>query len=517
MASFIEMRNICKSFSGVAVLKSVNFSVERGEVHALIGENGAGKSTLMKILLGIYSADSGEIRMDGREVKFRNPGEALKNGLSMIHQEISLIHSVDVAENVWMGREKDFSRFGLIDTKRRAEATKKLLADCGITLDPDAQLRTLSVAQLQLIELARALSYAPSLIIMDEPTSALTESEVELLFQIVRRLKDSGTSIIFISHKLEEMFRICDRITVLRDGEFVGTRQVAETDMDEVISMIIGRTLTNVFPHDPVEIGEEMLRVEGLTRFGKFEDVHFSVRAGEVLGFCGLMGAGRTEVMSALFGAEPLDSGIIYIRGQEVKINRPGDAIALGLGMVTEDRLRTGAFHNLGVLENTSAVCLPVRSFLHWIQGKQEQDNCDKIIRDLRVVLASTSQPIRSLSGGNQQKVILGRWLLSSPRIIILDEPTRGIDVGSKSEIYALIHGLAKQGLAVILVSSEMPELLGLSDRIIVMREGRTVYEADKEKTDSETLITHAYGVKAGRQQSSVQECGPQPCCEHSK
>ena len=291
------------------------------------------------------------------------------------------------------------------------------------------------------------------------------------------------------------MFQICDRITVLRDGEFVGTRRVEETNMDEVISMIIGRKLTNVFPHDPVEIGEEMLRVEGLTRAGKFQDVSFSIRAGEVLGFCGLMGAGRTEVMSALFGAEPLDAGKIFIQGKEVTINRPGDAIRMGLGMVTEDRLRTGAFHNLGVLENTSAVNLPVKTFLNFIWKKKEQENCNQVVKNLRVILANTSQPIRSLSGGNQQKVILGRWLLSDPRIIILDEPTRGIDVGSKSEIYALINGLAKQGLAVILVSSEMPELLGLSDRILVMREGRIVFETDKEQADSETLITHAYGV----------------------
>jgi len=495
MSNYIEMKKISKSFSGVPVLKSVDFAIGHGEVHALIGENGAGKSTLMKILLGIYSADEGQIFIDGKEISFKNPGEALENGLSMIHQEISLVHSVDVAENIWMGREKKFTKFGLLNTKARTEAARKILDDCGIKLDPGAQLRQLSVAQLQLIELARALSYDPKLIIMDEPTSALTDSEVELLFTVVRRLKASGTSIIFISHKLDEMFQICDRITVLRDGEFIGTRNTDETNMDEVISMIIGRQLTNVFPEGEIEKGEELLRAENLSSLGKFSNISFYVRAGEVLGFCGLMGAGRTEVMSAVFGAEPLDEGKIYIRGKEAKIKCPDDAIKYGIGMVTEDRLRTGAFHNLSVAENTSMVNLPVSTIFKLISAGKERENCEKVVKDLRVVLANINQPIKSLSGGNQQKVIVGRWLLSNPEIIILDEPTRGIDVGSKSEIYALIKKMAEQGFAIILISSEMPELLGLSDRIVVMHEGNLVYETDREHADSEELISYAYGL----------------------
>ena len=490
----IEMRKICKSFSGVQVLKEVDFTLERGEVHALIGENGAGKSTLMKILLGIYTRDSGEVFIEGEAVEFKNPGEALEQGLSMIHQEISLIHSVDVAENIWLGREQQFTRGGFINARERYAKTKELLEEYGIPLEPADELPRLSIAKLQLIELARALSYKPKLIIMDEPTSALTDAEVQILFRIVRGLKEIGTSTIFISHKLEEMFEICDRVTVLRDGELIGTRLTGETNLDEIISMIVGRSLTNIFPHGGSEIGEEALRVEGLTRHGKFEDISFSVHKGEVLGFCGLMGAGRTEVMTCLFGADTLDKGDVYIKGKKVTINDPRDAINHGIGMVTEDRLRLGSFHDLLLYENTSMVKLPTKGA--FIDKDKEIKGANWAVEEMHVIYSSLLQAMRTLSGGNQQKVILGRWMLVNPEILILDEPTRGIDVGSKSEIYTFVNQLAKSGIAVILVSSELPELLGMSDRIIAMKDGKIVYETDREHATQEKLIASAYGVE---------------------
>ena len=490
----VEMKNICKSFSGVQVLKDVNYSIESGEVHALIGENGAGKSTLMKILLGIYTRDSGEVLIEGNPVVFDNPGEALGYGISMIHQEISLIHTVDVAENIWLGREKEFTKYGMIDMRRRYERTKELLEEYGIPLEPSDDLESLSIAKLQLIELARALSYNSRLIVMDEPTSALTDSEVQLLFNIIRSLKERGTSTIFISHKLEEMFKVCDRVTVLRDGEFIGTRMTGETDLDEIISMIVGRSLENIFPPVNTEIGEEALRVEGLTRYGKFEDVSFSVHKGEVLGFCGLMGAGRTEVMTCIFGADRYDKGDIYVKGMKVTINNPKEAIKLGIGMVTEDRLRLGAFHDLMLMENTSMAVLP--SKYGFIDSKKERTGASWAVEEMHVVFSSMMQAMRTLSGGNQQKVILSRWMLANPEILILDEPTRGIDVGSKSEIYAFVNQLAKSGIAVILVSSELPELLGMSNRIIAFKDGRMVYETDRENATQEKLIASAYGIE---------------------
>ncbi|MDR0401276.1 MAG: sugar ABC transporter ATP-binding protein [Treponema sp.] len=491
----LEMRGIVKIFPGVRALDGGELKLRRGEIHALIGENGAGKSTLMNILLGIFPPDGGEIVFMGKRVEFKNPHEALASGISMIHQEINLIPSMDTAENIWIGREKRFSRYGLLSVASRRRAAAELLDRLGIDISPRALVQSLSLANMQLVELARAVSYDPRLIIMDEPTSSLSDKEIRFLYRIIRELSGRGTAVVFISHKLEEIYEICNTVTVLRDGRFISRCPVSELPMDELITRIAGRTVTEMFHKEKAEIQDTALEVTSLCSGKTFRDISFSVRRGEILGFCGLVGAGRTEIMRSIFGIDPLDSGEIFIEGKKARIRSPRDAIKLGLGMVTEDR-RSGIIPILSVRQNISLASFRAYcNALGFILAKKESRDAKEKADQLAVKAASLKQVIASLSGGNQQKAIVAKWLLTNPRVLILDEPTRGIDVGSKSEIHRLISRLARQGLAVILISSEMPEILAMSDRIIVIRDGVLAGEFQRGSATQEELARRLFGA----------------------
>jgi ABC-type sugar transport system ATPase subunit len=495
MDYLLEMRGIVKIFPGVRALDGAELKLRPGEVHALIGENGAGKSTLMNILLGIFPPDGGEIFFMGKKVEFKNPHQALKSGISMIHQEINLIPTMNVAENIWIGREKDFSRYGLISLKSRYGAAAGLMERLGINISPHALVQNLSPANMQLVELTRAVSYNPQLIIMDEPTSSLSDNEIRFLYRIIRELSGKGTAVIFISHKLEEIYEICDTVTVLRDGRFISRCPVSELPMDELINRIAGRTIKEMYHKEEAEIRDVALEVKSLCSGKTFQNISFSVRRGEILGFCGLVGAGRTEIMRGIFGIDPLDSGEIFITGQKVRIRSPKDAIKLGIGMVTEDR-QSGLIPILSVRQNiTLASFKTYCNALGFILTKKEEQDAREKANQLAIKTVSLKQVIASLSGGNQQKAIVAKWLLTNPRVLILDEPTRGIDVGSKSEIHRLISRLAKQGLAVILISSEMPEILGISDRIIAVRNGALAGEFQRGSVTQEKLARCLFGT----------------------
>jgi ABC-type sugar transport system ATPase subunit len=491
----LEMQGIVKRFPGVRALDGAELKLRRGEVHALIGENGAGKSTLMNILLGIFPPDKGEILFMGKKTAFKNPQGALKAGISMIHQEINLIPSMTVAENIWIGREKDFSRFGLLSLNSRYRAAAELLERMGIIISPRTPVQSLSLANMQLVELARAVSYNPQLIIMDEPTSSLSENEIRFLYRVIRELSGGGTAVIFISHKLEEIYEICDTVTVLRDGRFISRCPVPELSMDELINRIAGRTIKEMFHKEEAEIRDVALEVKSLCSGKVFNGISFSVRRGEILGFCGLVGAGRTEIMRTIFGIDPLDSGEIFVMGRKVHIRSPKDAIELGIGMVTEDR-RSGIIPILPVRQNITLASLKVFcNALGFILMKKENKAAQEKADQLAIKAASLKQVIASLSGGNQQKAIVAKWLLTNPQVLILDEPTRGIDVGSKSEIHRLVSRLAGQGLAVIMISSEMPEILGISDRIIAVRNGALAGEFHRGAVTQEELARCLFGA----------------------
>lgn len=493
--TILEVKQLSKSFLGVKALDKVDLEIRRGEVHSVIGENGAGKSTMMNVILGDLPRDDGIIILKGKEVDFKSPAEAIASGISMIHQEISLIPTLTVAENIWLHREERFMRGFLIDNAARLEETKKLLRErLKINVNPNELVGNLTVAQCQLVELARAVSCDSDIIIMDEPTSSLSDKEVNILFEIIRALKAEGTAIIFITHKIEELLTICDRVSVYRDGHYIGTRFCEETSRDELINMIIGRELTEQYPVIEAEKGKVVLEVKDLCG-PKYTNVSFCVRAGEIVGFSGLVGAGRSEVMSGIFGIDPIISGEIYIDGKKVNIRSPRDAVKLGMAMVTEDRRDFGIIRTASVKDNISLAALSrFCSRLGMIKREQEKEAVSNMIKDMTVKAANQNMLITSLSGGNQQKAIIGRWLMTAPRILILDEPTRGIDVGAKSEIYSIIGELAKQGMAIILVSSEMPEILGISDRIFIIRNGMIAAECAKEEATQELLGKHALG-----------------------
>lgn len=505
MNTILEMKGITKRFPGVVALDNVELTVHEGEIHALIGENGAGKSTLMNCLLGIYQKDAGKVIYKGKEVNFRSPEEALSAGISMIHQELNLVQTFTVAENIWMGREKMFLKGGLIDTRAMNQKTQQLLDELGIHVKPSSHAAELSVANMQLVELARAVSYDADIIVMDEPTSALADEEIALLHGIVRDLASQGKTIIFISHKLEELFEICDNMTIMRNGQFVATRACNDITMEELIGLIAGREIQDIYVKDSFEKGDVRLKVEGLTGL-EFSDVSFEVHAGEILGFCGLMGAGRSEIMRGLFGIDKIDRGRIFVNGKEVHINTPQDAINNGIAMVTEDRLRMGVLASMSISTNISLPKIQTYSRMGFINGHKEVEDCERIADELSVKRASLADPIASLSGGNQQKVILARWLLNDPQILILDEPTRGIDVGAKSEIYRIMNDLAREkGIAVLMVSSEMPEILGMSDRIAVVREGRIVHiEENRKDLTSNDLLEYAFGVSKDQTEADM-------------
>ena len=487
------MRGIVKEFSGVRVLDGVSFRLSRGSVHALMGENGAGKSTLMKILCGIYPATEGEIFMDGKTAEIHSPIDAKRLGIAMIHQELSAFHELTVAANMFMNRE--YKRFGLLDEARMNRAAAEILADLNINIDPRVKMRSLSVAEMQLVEIAKAVSTDAEIIIMDEPTSALTEAEVANLYDTVRDLKSRGKAIVYISHKIEEIFAIADEITVLRDGEFVSHDKIAAFDHDKLISLMVGRTLDQQFHKTKHDFGKVLLRVENLSRSGEFKDVSFEVHAGEVLGFAGLIGAGRTEVVETVFGLQRADGGEIYVEGERVSIRSPGDAIRYGLALVSEDRKNVGLNLVGSVKENITMANLEKYCKFGVISSGSEKRACDELIEMLSVKTHSRDTLVNALSGGNQQKVILARWMSTRPKILILDEPTKGIDVGAKAEIYRLIDEFAAEGGCVIMVSSEMPEILGMSDRIAVMHEGDLVAVFDRGEATQEKLLTAAAGL----------------------
>jgi inositol transport system ATP-binding protein len=488
----LTVRGLTKTFSGVKALDNVELNVRKGEVHALMGENGAGKSTLMKILMGLLAPDSGEIKLNGQELRNGNVHEAMKRGISMIHQEIMAIPELTVAQNIFLGRETTGGLFGWLNDKRLNQQAKQLLDQMGVDIRPDTPMKYLSVAEMQMVEIAKAISNDAKVIIMDEPTSALSDKEVGTLFSIIRDLKQKGVAIIYISHKMDEIFTISDTITVLRDGKYIGTKPADELDIDTLITMMVGRELESLFPPSSIRKGKEVLSVRSLNRPDVFTDINFAVHEGEVLGIAGLMGAGRTEIVRAIFGLDRISSGEIFIKGQPVSIRSPQDAIQHGIGYVSEDRKGWGFVPHLSVKQNITLSSLQNHTKGLLLQEKSETDAASKMITDLRIKTAGPDQQVMYLSGGNQQKVVIGKVLLASPDVIILDEPTRGIDIGAKAEIYKLINQLKTNGIAIIMISSELPEILGLSDRIMVLTKGKQVAVLSKEEATQETIMAYA-------------------------
>ncbi|WP_041639396.1 sugar ABC transporter ATP-binding protein [Anoxybacillus flavithermus] len=488
------MKGIKKAFHHHLVLDGVDFEVCAGEVHALMGENGAGKSTLMKILTGMYEKDAGTITVDGKEVHYRHPKEAERDGIVVIHQELNIIPTLTVAENMFLGREQTIGKTGWIRQKDMAEEAKRYLQKLGMDIDPNEVAGRLSVGKQQVIEIARALSTNAKCLIMDEPTAALTDREIQTLFTVIRTLKQQGVAIVYISHRMEEIFTICDRISVLRDGQFIGTKQIRETTFDEIVHMMVGRQIGERFPKRSVQIGEERLRVEGLTQNGVFYNVSFAVHAGEILGVAGLMGAGRTEIMEAIFGIRKTDAGTVYLNQQPVKITSPRQAVEYGIAFITEDRKGKGLILQMSVRENLTLPKSNQLAIAGVIDGKKEDELVRSLVERLQIKAASAEIEVKSLSGGNQQKVVFGKWLAMNPNILILDEPTRGVDVGAKKEIYEMMNELAAQGVAIIMVSSELPEILGMSDRIMVVHEGRVTAILNNDNVDQETIMRAATG-----------------------
>ena len=504
MEYVLELKNIYKSFPGVKVLEDVTLQVRPGEVHALMGENGAGKSTLMKILMGIYKADQGSIFLEGKETAMHGPKDAMSKGISMIHQELNTVLDMEVAENVFVGREllkKGMEKLKIVDIARMREETGRYFREMNIDIDPRAKMRTLSVAEMQLVEIVKAISLNSKIIVMDEPTSAITEKEAAVLFTQIERLKKQGVAIIYISHKMDEIFRISDTITVLRDGQWIGTKPAKELDNDMLIKMMVGRELTDIYPKDPVEIGDVILEVKNLSRGKKVQDASFSLRKGEVLGIAGLVGAGRSELVETIFGLYPKTGGQIFLHGKEVHIKNSADAIKNKMALITEDRKQTGLNLIVSVKENIASVSIGKLSTHGIVNDKKINEVSEKYIKELKIKTPDGNAIVGNLSGGNQQKVVLAKWLLDEPDIIIFDEPTRGIDIGAKRDIYLLINNLAKEGKAVIVISSEMAEVMGICDRILVMAEGRINGEVRREEFSQEVIMGYASNITGGKQE----------------
>ena len=486
----LRMEGISKQFPGVKALDNVTLRVKPGTVHSIMGENGAGKSTLMKILNGVYSLDAGEMFVGGEKVEFKNSHDALEKGISMIHQELSIIPDMTVADNIFLGHAP--AAFGMINDKKLMEMTSELFVRLGIEpIPPRTRMRELSIARMQMVEIAKAVSYDSKIIIMDEPTSAISEKEVKVLFGIIRELRSKGAGILYISHKMDEIFQISDEITVLRDGQFVDCKPVSELNNDMLVKMMVGRDMKEMFKRAPKPQGDVVLEVKNLPRRGKFHNVNFALHRGEILGLTGLVGAGRTEVAEAIFGINPADSGTIRVKGRDVAVRRPMDAIEHGIAFLTEDRKRQGLFLDLSVKRNVSMCKIRDLSRMRMVNIHAERQACREYVDSLRIKTPSIATFIRSLSGGNQQKALIARWLLVDPDILILDEPTRGIDVGAKQEIYYLIDRLTNSGKAVILISSEMPEVISMCDRIIVMNQGEAKKELQHGFTQ-EDIMQHA-------------------------
>jgi len=497
----LEMRNITKSFPGVHALREVSLKVARGSVHALIGENGAGKSTLMKVLIGMYRMDSGEIWFQGGKVAINNPGEALRHGISMIHQELNPIPGMTIAENVFVGREPVYPvlgpLLGIVNRTLMNRMTVQCFKEIGVDIDPDTVVATLNVAERQMLEIVKAISCNADLIIMDEPTSAITGREVEKLFGIIRTLTARGKSVIYISHKIDELYQISDEITVLRDGQCIGTRPTRELDRSTLISMMVGREISDLFPKEAVEPGPVVLEVQGLCQSDKVKDISFCLRQGEILGISGLMGAGRTELVETLFGLRKASRGTVKIHGQAVRIGSAKDAIGHRMALVSEDRKRFGLNLKDSVRHNVTLVSLARYCRGGVVQSGEEEQACQRQIQRFNIKAYSQGQIANTLSGGNQQKVVIAKWILADPEIIILDEPTRGIDVAAKAEIHRIIVALAKEGKAILMISSELPEIMGMSDRVLVLHEGRLTGEFARKDLNQEAIMVCATGQRS--------------------
>ena len=488
----LEMSHVTKAFGGVQALVDANLTLFPGEIHALLGENGAGKSTLLKTLAGVHSADSGDITLRGKAFDQGSTRESIEQGIAVIYQEPSLFPDLSLAENVYVGRQ--LTQGGLVDWAAMEREAKALFDRLGVQLDPHHKARGISIADQQIVEIAKALSTDATVIVMDEPTAALSSREVERLFQVARNLRDQGMAVVFVSHRLDEVFALCDRMTVMRDGATVGTKLIADSSEAEVVQMMVGREVSELFPKLPSAPGEVVLSVEGLGLEGQFKDISFEVRAGEIVGFAGLVGSGRSEVMRAIFGIDRYDSGNVRLFGEDVPAGKPAESMERGMALVPEDRRQQGLFMASSIARNVAVTVLRRLSQALLLRKRSEEDTASKWGTTLQLKFAALADPVERLSGGNQQKVVLGKWLATEPKLLIVDEPTRGIDVGTKSEVHRLLSERAQQGMAIIMVSSELPEVLGMSDRIVVMREGEQMGILDRADADSEKIITLATG-----------------------
>jgi ABC-type sugar transport system ATPase subunit len=496
MTPILELRHISKSFPGVRALDDVQFDVVAGEVHALLGENGAGKSTLIKIMSGVYQPDVGSLLVDGRDARFQSPLAAQAAGIATIYQELLLFPALTVAENIMIGHPSR-NRFGGIDWPAMRRKASNLLESLDIhDLDPNEILGRLSIGNRQRVEIAKALSRDARILIMDEPTAALTEADVAQLFDIVRKLRERDAGIIYISHRLDEVFELADRVTVLRDGTYIGTKPVSETSRGDLISMMVGRTIDALFPKNKVDLGDVVLKVEGLDRPPQTKDVSFSIRSGEIVGLAGLVGSGRSELAQAIFGVTPADRGCIFLVGEKVTIESPGQAKALGIAYVPEDRGLQGLIKPMTLRENISLSILERLTSGMFVNQRDEHRLAHDAIERFGIRASSPEQVVNKLSGGNQQKTVLAKWLATNPRLLIMDEPTRGVDVGAKAEIHRLMGELVERGLAILMISSELPEIIGMSDRILVMREGRIVAEFARGEADQKEIAAAMMGAK---------------------
>jgi inositol transport system ATP-binding protein len=490
--NILELKNISKSFPGVKAIDDISLCVKKGSVHVIVGENGAGKSTLMKIINGVYKPDQGTMVFDGKEIGNLDPKKSMEIGISMIYQELNVIPEMSIAESIFLGREPSGKFKSFINNKQLYQAALEYLTSQNLKYNPAAKCKDLTVSELQIVEIIKAISCNAKLIIMDEPTSAITDSEVNFLFEKIQELKKNNVTIIYISHKLDEIFRIADYISVFRDGKHIKTGLAGEFDKNKIIALMVGRELTNIYPKETVPIGSELMRVEGLGREGIFENISFSVRKGEILGVSGLMGAGRTEIVRAIFGIDPKSSGKIVVEGKEVAIKNVSDAIEHGIVMLSENRRKYGFIPVGSVKENISLVALKYFFKSKLVKHKKEKETAQRMIAMLTIKTPTLDTMITNLSGGNQQKVVLAKWLLAKPKVLILDEPTRGIDVGAKFEIYKIMCNLAREGVAIIMISSELPELIGMSDRIIVISGGKLTGELNREEATQVKIMEYA-------------------------
>ncbi len=485
----LQLEHIYKSFAGIHALEDAGIELRPGEIHALIGENGAGKSTLVKVITGVHQPDSGQMYFQGQTASFHDTRSAQQHGIAAIYQDLNLFPDLNIAENIFMGHMSVDPKTRAVDWKEMYRQAGKILTSLGVNLEPKSQVFGLSIAQQQMVEIAKALSLNAKVLIMDEPTSTLTLKETDELFRIARQLRDAGTAIIFISHRLEELFEISDRVTVMRDGQYIGTRQISDITESDLIQMMVGRTLDALFPKQDVEIGEVALKVDGLTKAGVFENISFELHHGEILGFAGLVGARRTDVAEAIFGVKPADSGTIQLDGHGIAIHNAKDATNLGIAYIPEDRQQHGLVLAMDLRDNITLPLLDTFSKNGWMDEKAERATAQDFAQRLEVKASGLWQKAQELSGGNQQKVVLAKWLATQPKILILDEPTHGIDVGTKANIHQLMSQLAGQGLAILMISSEMPEILGMSDRVLVMCEGRVTAEFSRKEATQEKIM----------------------------